>query len=144
MKVLGIDYGTKNIGLALSDDTQKLAFAYNTLNKKSLLIELKDICNKEEVEKIIVGLPIGLSGEDTQTTELVLSFVKELEKELNIPIQTLDERLSTVQASRMENKNVHPVKSATKSRSAKQFSRASIDELSAQIFLQAYLDKNNV
>jgi putative holliday junction resolvase len=126
MKILGIDYGTKNIGLALSDDTQKLAFAYKTLNKLNLISELKEICDKEKIEKIIVGLPIGLSGEDTQTTELVKEFINNFKKEINIPVQTVDERLSTVQASRMENKNA----------------QNSIDELSAQVLLQGYLDRH--
>ncbi len=124
MKVLGIDYGTKNIGLALSDDTQKLAFAYRTLNRSNLIPELKDICDKEEVEKIVVGLPTNLSGEETKSAEMVFEFIKQLEEELKIKVEVEDERLSTVQASRLENKTAQ-----------------NIDELSAQIFLQAHLDR---
>lgn len=124
MKVLAIDYGTKNIGLALSDDTQKLAFVYTTLDQKDIFSKLKDICEKEGVEKIIVGLPIGLSGRDTEITKLVKNFVNNLKSNLkNINIEIIDERLTTVQASKLEN------------------NKNNIDELSAQVLLQAYLDK---
>ncbi len=120
-KILAIDYGTKNIGLALSDNEQKLAFAYKTISD---FLELKNICNQEKIEKIIIGLPINLSGAKTKSTEMVFKFVKKLKQELkNIPIETVDERLSTEQASKLENKN-----------------KKNIDELSAQILLQSYLD----
>ena len=125
MKILAIDYGTKNIGLALSDDRGKLAFAYRTLiNNKIIFSNLKKICEIENIKKIIIGLPIGLSGKNTQTTELALDFIKKLKQELNISVQTVDERLSTVQAGYLESKN-----------------KKNINELSAQILLQDYLDK---
>lgn len=124
MKILAIDYGTKNIGLALSDDRAKLAFAYKTIND---FLELKEICNQEKIEKIIIGLPINLSGAKTKSTEMVFNFVKKLKKELNLPVEIVDERLSTVEASRLENKKA----------------QNNIDELSAQILLQSYLDKKN-
>ncbi|MBU4360430.1 Holliday junction resolvase RuvX [Candidatus Parcubacteria bacterium] len=122
-KILAIDYGTKNIGLALSDDEQKLGFAYKTINNNKIILKLKNICEAEDVEKIIIGLPINLSGAKTKSTEMVFNFVKKLKKELNLPIEMVDERLSTAQALRLENKN-----------------KKNIDELSAQIILQAYLD----
>jgi len=129
MKILAIDYGTKNIGLALSDDRGKLAFVYKVLTppvgrRVDVFDEIKKICEKEKVDKIIIGLPIGLSGKNTQTTELALDFIKKLKQELNISVQTVDERLSTVQAGYLESKN-----------------KKNINELSAQILLQDYLDK---
>ncbi len=121
MKILAIDYGTKNIGLALSDDEQKLGFAYKTINN---FLELKNICEKEKVEKIIIGLPINLSGTKTKSTEMVFNFIKKLKKELDLPIETVDERLSTVEAEKIKTKK-----------------QKNIDELTAQILLQSYLDK---
>lgn len=134
MKILAIDYGARHIGLALSDDEQKFAFPYNTLtvnNKQpainnKIIEDIKSICKIENVERIVVGMPINLSGEKTKTTEMVFNFVKELENELNMPIEVEDERLTTVQASRLENKN---------SRNE--------HELSAQILLQSWLDKSS-
>jgi putative Holliday junction resolvase len=149
-KILAIDYGTKNIGLALSDDEQKIGFAYQTLktefkNKKlkikKIIFDIKKICQLENVERIIIGLPINLSGKETESTKMVFNFVKKIEQELAVPVETVDERLSTVQAERLENKNIYPVKSPRKSRGAKQFHRVNnVDELSAQILLQSYLD----
>ena len=134
MKILAIDYGTKNIGLALSDENQKIAFPFATLQGASrdnneaflkVMKDIKNICKLEDVKKIIIGMPVGLSGEKTSTTELVFEFIKELEKYMEIPVEEIDERLSTMQAARLENKNAR-----------------NIDELSAQILLQSYLDKN--
>jgi putative holliday junction resolvase len=138
MKVLAIDWGEKNIGLAMSDDDRRLAFALTTLTvetchgaslqKKLKIVEdIKKICTLEKVERVIVGMPIGLSGNNTKKTEEVFEFVKQLEAELDIPVETEDERLTTVAASKFENKNAR-----------------NIDELSAQILLQGWLDRVNV
>jgi len=134
-KILAIDFGVKNIGLALSDDRQKIAFAYNTLTVrcqsvrcwKKIISDIQNICKLEKITRLIVGMPINLSGQKTKSTEAVFKFVKELENVLDIPIQAEDERLTTVQASRLENKNAR-----------------NIDELSAQILLQSYLDRLRV
>lgn len=135
-KILAIDYGEKNIGLALSDDEQKFAFAYNTLqvdkrrqttNKTAkIMVDLKKICQLEKVIRIVVGLPIGLNGNNTKKTEEVFAFVKELEEELNLPVETEDERYTTVAAARLPQKNAR-----------------NIDELSAQILLAGYLERIN-
>lgn len=131
MKILAIDYGARHIGLALSDDGQEFAFPYNTLNVGTrrgafsrIIEDLKNICKIEDVERIVVGMPINLSGERTKTTEVVFNFVKKLEKELDIPIDVEDERLTSVQAKKLQNRNAH-----------------NEHELSAQILLQSYLDK---
>ncbi len=134
MKILGIDYGTKNIGLALSDEEQKIAFPHIALNvgtrrgafmsnTAKIISEMKNICEKERVEKIIVGLPINLSGEKTAATQAVLDFIEELKKFLSIPVETIDERLSTEQAKKL---------SANKENT---------DAISAQILLQGWLER---
>jgi len=136
MKTLAIDYGTKNIGLALSDDEGKIAFAYATINQQltinnkqkmadKVIEDIKKICELEKVETVVVGMPIGLSGKDTKKTEEVWEFVKNLQENLKIPVETEDERLTTVAAGRLQNKNAR-----------------NIDELSAQILLQGWLDRN--
>lgn len=132
MKIMAIDYGTKNIGLALSDNEARLAFAYTTLKVKNkeknwqkIIADIKNICQIERVQKIIIGMPLWLTGESSKTSEDVFNFAKDLEKEIGLPLETIDERLSTVQANRLENKNAK-----------------NIDELSAQIILQSWLDKN--
>ena len=139
MKILAIDYGSKNIGLALSDDEQKIAFAYKTLNVgayrntplpnntriQKIISDIKNICEIEKVKKIIIGLPLWLTGDRSKTTELVFDFARQLEQGIGLPVETIDERLSTVEANKLENKNAR-----------------NIDELSAQILLAGWLEKN--
>jgi putative holliday junction resolvase len=122
-KILGIDYGTKNIGLALSDREQRQAFVYDTLKATGkLFINIAEICEREEVDKIVVGLPLSMKGEYTKKTEEVMFFVGALEESTKVMVVTEDERLSSVQAS-------------------KRSDGQGIDEGSAQIILQQYLDK---
>jgi putative Holliday junction resolvase len=135
MKALAIDYGSKNIGLALSDDEGRIAFAYATIVVKDgeqgtgdkVIEDIKKICEIEKVETVVVGMPIGLSGKDTKKTEEVWGFVKNLQENLKIPVETEDERLTTVAAGHLENKNAR-----------------NVDELSAQILLQGWLDRQNL
>jgi len=131
-KILAIDYGTKNIGLALSDSGRRLAFPYNTLSvqcqsvqcQDRVISDLKKICLLEDVERVVLGMPLNLSGEKTKMSEEVFGFSKKLEEELDVPVEVEDERLTTVQAQKLANKGSR-----------------NIDELSAQILLQSYLDK---
>jgi putative holliday junction resolvase len=138
MKTLAIDYGSKNIGLALSDDEGRIAFAYATINPQlttynlqqatdKVIEDIKKICELEKVEAVVVGMPIGLSGKDTKKTEEVWEFVKNLQENLKISVETEDERLTTVAAGHLENKNAR-----------------NVDELSAQILLQGFLDRQNL
>lgn len=138
MKILAIDYGTKNIGLALTDVEGNFAFAYNTLRVETrrgaslqnslskTISDLKNICVKEKVEKIIIGLPVQLSGENSSATVAVSEFVKQLEQGIGLPVETIDERWSTEQAKKLDNQNLN-----------------NIDALSAQILLQGYLEKTS-
>ena len=69
MKILGIDYGSKWIGLAISDDNRRLAFAYETLeNDKKLSFILNEIVKKEEIYKIVIGLPLNKKMKPTRQT----------------------------------------------------------------------------
>jgi len=124
-KILGIDYGTKNIGLAISDQQQQQAFVYDTLKmSRRLFAEIKAICAKELVDKIIVGLPLGLQGEYTDKTNEVIYFSEELEERTGLIVETQDERLSTVEALKLNDGQGR-------------------DESAARIILQQYLDKKD-
>ncbi len=123
-KILGVDYGTKNIGLAISDREQRQAFAYQTLKmNEGLFEEIKQICQKELIDKIIVGLPLSLKGGYTQKTEEVMFFVQALEANVSaVIVEVEDERLSSVEADKLGSPNGR-------------------DEEAARIILQQYLDK---
>ena len=123
-KILAIDHGSKNIGLAISEPESKISFAYKTLSPSDFFSQIKEICNSQKVSQIIIGLPINLSGSKTQSTQKAQDFINKLKQIIDLPVTTVDERLSTVQASKLENKT-----------------KKNVDELSAQILLQNYLDK---
>lgn len=123
-RILGIDYGEKNIGLAISDTEQRQVFVYDTLKmSKKLFKEIKGICDKELIDAIVVGLPLGLKGEYTTKTEETIFFVNELELITKLPVDIYDERLSSAEADKTGSFNKR-------------------DEEAARIILQAYLDKN--
>ena len=137
---MSIDYGDKRVGIALSDPMHMIAYPYsviNQINQQSLINELFKIIDEKEIEKIIIGLPISMSGSYSEQTKKVILFkdvlLKELiNKKINISIDTLDERLSSVSA-----KNIM-IEQGIKTG----HNKGKIDQLSASIILQEYLDSN--
>ena len=131
-RILGIDYGEKRIGLAISDKSKIFASTKDFIyNNDHLLENLKQIVDENEVEEIILGLPLKLNGEESESTISVKYFKEELDDFFDIKITLMDERLTTSYAEKlMISGNVRRNKRKQK-----------IDSLSAQIFLQNYLDK---
>lgn len=124
MKILGIDYGTKRIGLAISDETQTLARELNILSPKDFWQTINALVTEEGIERIIIGLPLNMSGEPTHITIDVQEFSDRLQQKITVPVEFMDERLSSVMAEHMPG------------------GRINVDSLAAQIILQNYLDKN--
>ncbi len=123
MKILGIDYGTKRVGLAISDETHTLARELRVVSPKEFWQQIEDLVDDEGVERIVVGLPLSMGGAQTDSTRMVQEFVDELNERFSIPIEYMDERLSTVMAAQVPG------------------GKKDIDSLAAQIILQNYLDK---
>lgn len=126
MKLLGIDYGDAKVGLAMGDSESHMALPYQILkcNGWDVLIgEIKKICISERIEKIVIGLPVGPSGRESQQAERTKEFARKLDEDINIPIEFLDERFSTQQAQKLS-----PGKEE--------------DDVAAMLILQNYLDKN--
>lgn len=87
MRYLGIDYGTKNIGLATSDDAGQMAFPFKVISAgKRAVKEVAEICQKEKIEKIIVGESVNLNGEPNPVMAEIIRFKKALEKESELSI----------------------------------------------------------
>lgn len=124
MRVLGIDFGTKRIGLALSDESHTLAREYNIYSPNQFWQEIKNIIDSEGVERVVIGLPLNMSGDSTDKTREVQEFSDQLQEQLTVPIEFMDERLSSVMANNLPG------------------GRQNVDSLAAQIILQNYLDKN--
>ena len=132
-RVLAIDYGDVRIGLAMSDLMQIIAKPYKTIkntDQNDVFSQLENIIKKNNIGKIIEGLPITLKGEHSEQTNKVLSFVKELKLCIKIDIDTYDERLSSFQAKK--SLIYQGVKTG--------HNKEQIDQTAAAIFLQGYLD----
>ena len=134
-QILGVDYGERRIGLAISDQTKTIAFPYMVIENESLnfiLDFLKKLCTEKEIESLVIGLPLALSGKDTLQTEKVRDFSKNIEV-LGLPVFLHDERLSSLSAK----------KSLIKENIKTGHNKEKIDERAAAIFLQQFLDMNN-
>ncbi|MDO8600631.1 MAG: Holliday junction resolvase RuvX [bacterium] len=128
MKYLGIDYGKKRIGLALSDEEGKIAFPRTQLTTYNAQLTTKiigDIIKKEGVEKIVVGVPVTFGGKESAQTVEARAFGEKLQKAVQLPVEYENELLTT--------------KMALKGGVAKN----KVDAASAAILLQSYLDKLN-
>jgi putative holliday junction resolvase len=137
MRILGIDYGEKRIGLAISDPLGLTAQGLPTIeriNGEDYLKKLADLIKDKDVKKIIVGLPKSMNNTIGKKAEEVLEFVEVLKSNLNLPVTTVDERLTTVRAYR--------VMSETKMSLRKK--QKKVDMISAQFILQSYLDKKSL
>lgn len=101
MRALGIDFGLKRVGLAVSDRTGTLVSPYRTIERTTrdrLFDELTEIIVEEAIEAIVVGLPLSLDGEDTMTTRQARNFAQSLGRRTDVPIHMMDERLTSAQA----------------------------------------------
>jgi putative holliday junction resolvase len=103
MKLLGIDYGTKNVGIALSDEDQTQAFPRSVLqNNKELVEKIKHICKEESVEAVIIGESLDYKGEDNPLMKRIRKFIDILEKETGLSVFTEPEYLTSEQAKRLK------------------------------------------
>ena len=133
-RLLAIDYGKKRCGLAVSDPLQIIATGLTTVETRELLAYLRTYFFKEEVEKVLIGMPMSLRNEATDATPLVESFIKVFQQKFPLmPLELLDERFTSKMAFQtMIDSGLHK-----KDRQNK----ALIDEISATILLQGYMSK---
>ena len=134
-RFLAIDYGSKRVGLAISDPTKKIAKAYKTIRNDgpdALLSIIKNEIKINSVEKIILGLPIGMNGKNTSQTELVLKFKDKLKIFFSIPIVLEDERLTSL----------HAKKSLVFQGFKTTLNKGNIDSTAAALLLQNYINKS--
>ena len=135
MRIMGLDVGSRTIGMAISDELGLTAQGFKTLRRKSLeddFQEIAAIINQFEISKIVVGLPKNMNGTLGSQAETVLEWVEILKDRIQVPVVTWDERLSTVGASRV-------LLEADLSRRKR---KKVIDKLAAVLILQGYLDQS--
>src|SRR4051812_46589410 len=104
MRILGIDYGTKRVGLALSDELKTIAQPLEFVPAQpaqALVDRLRAIISEKPVELILVGMPRNMDGTYGPAAEKARNFINALAKEIPVPIKTWDERLTSAQANRI-------------------------------------------
>lgn len=124
MRIMGVDFGQKKVGLAVA--TGKVALPLEMVaNNKRLFSELRKISQEEEIKEVVVGLPLNLDGTEGEMARRVKTFGQSLEKELGIGVAFWDERLTTREArQKFRNQKVE-------------------DSGAAALTLQSYLDSQN-
>jgi len=137
LRILALDVGEKRIGVALSDPTGVLASPLTTIESKgqdSDIDEVLRLAEEHEAGEIVVGLPLSMSGRRGPQAGRVDAFVRAMAERTDIPLKSMDERLSSVQAERMlRESGVEPSKN-----------KARVDSAAAAIVLQSYLDSRRI
>jgi putative Holliday junction resolvase len=135
MRTMGLDVGTHTIGVAISDELGITAQGLKTLRRKSMEEDFKEIATiigQFEIENIVVGLPKNMNGTLGKQAEIVLKWIKILIDKIPVPVVTWDERLSTVEATKV-------LLEADLSRRKR---KKVIDKVAAVLILQGYLDQS--
>lgn len=123
MKYLGIDYGKKRIGLAVSDESGKMAFPHSVIfNGKNILEKIAEIAKKENIGGIVMGESENFAGEPNEIMKDIEKFKKEMEEKIGIKVNLEPEFLTSAQAKQIQGEN------------------AMHDASAAAIILQSYLD----
>ena len=143
MRFLGIDYGTKRIGLAISDENCRLAFPKEIiLNDVNIFKKLSDIIEKENISEIVIGESVDFSGKLNVLSGRIEVFILELSEKFKLPISKQKEFLTSVEARRPKNgkKSLNLSRAHSK---VKQIKSGRVDASAAALILQRYLDKKN-
>jgi putative Holliday junction resolvase len=135
MRILGLDYGDRRIGVAVSDELGITARGMATIVRRGLkrdLDELERIIGTCRAEKIVIGFPVRLDGTAGIQCEKVDRFIRALEKRFTLPVERWDETLSTWQAEEILSEALVIIKKTN----------TAVDRLAAAIILQGYLNKD--
>ena len=126
MNILAVDFGTKNIGLAWCDTGIGVVLPYGVISNKDRLAsnkELSELVVKEKIDKVVIGLPLSMNGQENDNTKRVRQFGEDLKNSVDARIEYFDERFSSQQADRSAG-------------------GASRDEKSAMVILESYLESH--
>jgi len=134
MRVLGIDYGLRHVGLAVSDASKLIAQGLETIHYKGsvdfLIRKIEEVIRRHEVTEVVVGLPLNMDGTEGEKAKEVENFAERLKETLHLPVALWDERLTTASAER----------DLSRWKVGIQKKKLLVDRLSAQLILQSYLD----
>lgn len=130
-RFLGIDLGTKRVGLALTDETRSISYPFKTIHRKDLYKEIENIVSEYSIKGIVLGYPLNMDGSAGEQAEESNRVAKEIEAKTGIHVYLIDERWTSVEAKKI----LHPLKKKTSK------NKKRIDEIAATIILEAFLEK---
>ena len=135
-KVIAIDYGSKKVGIAISDISQKIAFSLDTVSNENLFSFLEQLFKNEKISLIVVGNPLSLKNTENKISSDIHAFINKLKQKFSsIKIDTIDERYTSVIAKKSIVNSELPY--------MKRRNKNLVDKISATIILQDYLDNYN-
>ena len=138
MRIMGLDYGTKTVGVAISDDMMITAQPVETIvreraNKlRKTYQRIEELISQNDVEKIVIGKPLNMNGTEGEMVQLMREFSQELSRRTGLEIIEVDERLTTSEADRILKETGVAISGR----------KEHIDKMAAAIILQTYLDMN--
>ncbi|MCS4224859.1 MULTISPECIES: Holliday junction resolvase RuvX [Sphingobacterium] len=136
MRLMAFDYGTKRIGVAVTDPMQIIATALTTVHPQDIWTFLTDYLQTEQIETFVVGKPKQLDGSDSESASHVVGFMRKLKKTYpTIPVVEIDERFTSKMAS------AAIAQSGKKKKDRQQ--KGLVDTVSATIILQSYMEGRN-
>lgn len=139
MRYLGIDYGSKRVGLALSDESGLMAFPYKIISNNTELVDsIHNICGVEEVSAIVLGESTDLSGKPNKIMGSIEEFKRNLEGELDLPIYFEKEFMTTIEARGRGGKEINDARKVKKEK------KESADASAAALILARFLDRKNM
>ena len=137
MRILAFDYGTKRIGIAVTDPLQIIATGLDTIHPKDIMEYLKKYLAKEQVELFVVGEPKQMNGSPSQSAPHIKGFITTLNKNFpEIPVERIDERFTSKMAS--------AVVAQSGFKKTDRQNKERLDTISATIILQTYLEKKSM
>ena len=131
MRILALDYGRRRIGVALSDPLGIMAHGQETLERVNIrtdMLTLKTLIADQSVGQIVVGLPLHLSGQESELSREARSFAFRLSEESGVPFLMWDERMSSIEANRYLAESGRP-----------KGKRGNVDRMAAELILNSYL-----
>jgi len=145
--ILSIDYGRERMGLALAEASANIAQPFGTLeriNRNEDMRRLRELVRDRRVKKVLVGLPLNLDGTRGEMAEEAERFARRVQKQIGVPVELVDERLTSWEAERLLEETQGRFFLAEKtggSRKRKTAARATVDAMAAAVILKEYLER---
>jgi putative Holliday junction resolvase len=147
--ILAIDYGRARIGLAIADAEARLPQPAGTLdriNRNEDMRRLREIVREHNVKQVVVGLPLRLDGTQSEMAEEASRFAQRVSKQLGVPVEMIDERLTSWEAERLMEeiggKVLHKESPVTGKKIKKEQGKLTVDSVAAAVILKEYLERD--